>query len=167
MAVRGIDWGREKFTCDDLWALPDDGVRRELIDGQVYVTPSPAWRHQELVLRLAVALKLHSEAHGGGAVSIAPFDVILSGHDVVQPDVLFVADDDQTALTAANLQGPPTIVAEVVSDPARDRRIKLGLYAAHRVKEYWVVDPEADQVEVHRLGPEGYGKAEVCARAGP
>lgn len=119
---------RQLATKEVYFALPDDGVRRELIDGEILVTPSPRARHQRMVVRLVVTLDLHLRTHGGGQVFVTPFDVILSDHDVVQPDVLVVADGDAHILTEANIQGPPTLVVEVASDPVRDRRRKRDLY---------------------------------------
>lgn len=140
------------------FALPDDGIRRELIGGELLPIPSPRARHQRMVVRLVVALDLHLRAHGGGQVFVARFDVVLSDHDVAQPDVLVVADADAHVLTEANIQGPPSLVVEVASDPVRDRRRKRDLYGRSGVREYWIVDPDMDRVEVYRPGNEGFSK---------
>src|SRR5689334_21090722 len=79
-----------KLTYDDLVAMPDDGLRRELIDGELYVTPSPNHRHQSIVLNLAFHIKAHLREHRIGRVFVAPLDVLFSQVDVVEPDVLFV-----------------------------------------------------------------------------
>ena len=157
MAVRPVG----KLTYEDYCAFPDDDVRRELIDGEVFVSPSPGYWHQRVLLRLAFELEAHIRRAGGGKVMVAPLDVVLSQHDVVEPDVLYLADKDRSRVTRANIQGPPTLVAEVVSDSRRDRRIKAELYGRFGVPEYWIVDPEADRVEILRLGPGGYGKPEI------
>lgn len=141
--------------------MPDDGLRRELIDGEEYVMPSPNARHQNVVLELAFAIKQHLKDHEGGRVFVAPFDVVLSDFDVVQPDVIFVSDGDAGVITEANIKGAPTLVIEVLSDPARDRRKKRDLYAHNRIPEYWVVDPDSDRVEVYRLTGESYAKPEI------
>jgi Uma2 family endonuclease len=150
-----------KLTYDDYVLFPDDGRRRQLIDGEVYVSPSPNARHQDIALRLAFAIEAHRRARGGGRLFIAPFDVLLSDTDVVQPDVVFVADDRAHVLTEANIQGAPTLTIEVVSDPALDLRIKRDLYSRFGVPEYWAVDPHLDRVEVYRMGESGYGIREV------
>ena len=141
----------ERMTYADYSALPDDGLRRQVIDGEVFVTPAPSIRHQNVVGNLFVALKVHLLAHGGGQVFIAPCDVVLSDHDVVQPDVVFVADDWIDVITTANIQGVPTLVIEVVSDSIMDRGRKRDLYARAGVPTYWVVDPDGDRIEVYRL----------------
>lgn len=151
------------LTYADYAAFPDDGVRRELIDGEVVVTPAPNTRHQDLVVRLVVMLSNHVGA-GGGRVFVAPYDVVLTDHDVVQPDVVFVADADAHFITRANLQGRPTLAVEVMSDPRADRVRKRDLYARHGVPEYWIADPDADRLEVHRLpraGATAYPKPEL------
>lgn len=151
----------ERLTYEDYCTFPDDGMRRELIDGEVYVTPAPRTRHQDLVLRVAVVLETHVAAQGGGKVLCAPYDVVLSAHDVVQPDVLFVSDADADRVTPANLQGAPTLAIEVLSDGYRDRRVKHALYAQAGVKEYWIVDPESDWVEVYLLEGANFGSRQI------
>ncbi|MBI4730503.1 MAG: Uma2 family endonuclease [Acidobacteria bacterium] len=152
---------RAKLTYEDYVLFPDDGGRRQLIDGEVYVVPAPSTHHQRIVLRLASALDAHVRAHGEGEIFVAPTDVVLSDTDVVQPDVLFVADDRAGLVTEANIQGAPTLVAEVLSDPALDKRVKRGLYARFGVAEYWILDADADRIEVYRLGPSGYAEPEI------
>ena len=89
-----------RLTYDDFLQLPDDGLRHEIIDGEHYVTPSPNLRHQDLVLRLAVSLSNHlDDRPDRGRVFVAPFDVVFSFHDVVEPDVIFVAPDQLDVVT--------------------------------------------------------------------
>jgi Uma2 family endonuclease len=105
------------LTYRDLLEFPDDGKRREIIDGELFVSAAPYLRHQRLVGRLFMSFASHLEAHGGGAVYFAPADVVLSDINVVEPDLLFVADDQRAIETAANIQGVPALVVEVVSNP--------------------------------------------------
>jgi len=151
-----------KLTYHDYVLFPDDGKRREIIDGELYVSPSPTTRHQEIVLRLAVAFSRFLEDAGGGRVFVAPLDVVLFDTDIVEPDIVFVSDADADVITEKNIKGTPTLLVEVLSDPARDRRLKRGRYARFGVKEYWIVDPDADRVEVYRLAEDGYGKPEIA-----
>lgn len=150
-----------KLTYDEYVLTPDDGRRHELIDGEEYVTPWPNTRHQEVVGLLYHRLYQHLEKHGGGRVFIAPYDVVLSDFDVVEPDLIFVSDAHTKIITEANIRGVPTLLVEVVSDSRMDRRVKRDLYARHGIPEYWVVDPAADWVEVYRLEAGGYGKPEI------
>jgi Uma2 family endonuclease len=139
------------LTYADFAALPDDGVRRELLEGEIVVSPSPNTRHQNVLGRLFVAFANHLAVHGGGQVFVAPYDVVLDEHTVVEPDLVFLGDTDLDIITEANVQGVPTLVAEVVSHSRTDRVRKRDLYSRHGIGEYWVVDPDADRVEVSRL----------------
>ncbi len=154
---------REKtaFTYADLASFPDDGLRREIIDGELIVSPAPRLRHQRVSLRLSVALANHITASGGGEVFSAPVDVVLSDTNVVEPDILFVADEQREIMTELNVQGAPALLIEVLSDPRIDRVQKRDLYARFGVAEYWVVDPDADRVEVYRLHGDSYSKPEI------
>ena len=142
-----------RLTYDDLLLFPDDGKRHELIDGVHYVTASPNLRHQEVAGRLHAEIYLHLKGHReAGRVFIAPLDVVLSRYDVVEPDVLFVAADQADVLTEKNLQGPPSLAVEVLSPSTRkrDARLKRDLFERTGVREYWLVDPELDTVQVFR-----------------
>jgi Uma2 family endonuclease len=146
-----------KLTYDDFVLFPDDGRRHELIDGEHFVTPSPNRRHQVVLANLFRALDAAARAHGAGKVFFAPFDVVLTPYDVVEPDLLFVSAGRAAILTDANVQGPPDLVVEVLSPSGRrqDEVLKRDLYDRGGVVEYWLVDPEAETVKVFRRGDEG------------
>ena len=147
-----------RFTYDDFVLFPDDGKRHEIIDGEHYVTPSPNVRHQVLVGRLVFEIQLYLRANPGtGEVFLSPLDVVLSHWDVVEPDLLFVACDQSNILTEKNIQGSPALVVEVLSKSTRkrDAQIKRRLFERAGVREYWLVDPELDTVQVFRTSPEG------------
>ena len=149
-----------KLTYDDFVLFPDDGKRHELIDGEHYVSPSPNLRHQRLLRRLSMLLQGFVEAKGLGEVFFAPLDVVFTIHDVVEPDLIFVSNARASILTAANLQGSPDLVVEVLSPSNRryDEVKKRGLYERAEVGEYWIVDPEADTVKVYRREGESFGR---------
>ena len=140
-----------RLTYDDFLLFPDDGLRHELIDGEHCVTPAPSLRHQDIVGRLYMALGNHLASHPGRSF-FAPLDVVFSLYDVVEPDLLFVASDQLEILTEKNVQGAPAIVVEVLSTGTRERdeHIKRQLFDRCGVREYWLVDPERNQVTVHR-----------------
>lgn len=143
-----------KLTYDDLLAMPDDGLRRELIDGELYVTPSPNHRHQSIVLNLAFLIKSFLREHRIGRVFVAPLDVLLSQVDVVEPDVLFVSRQRESeVLSDKYLVAAPDLVVEVGSPTTRrtDERVKHRLYERFAVSEYWIVDPDLDAIKVLRL----------------
>jgi len=147
-----------RFTYDDFVLFPDDGKRHEIIDGEHYVAPSPNVRHQVLVGRLGFEIELYLRANlGTGQVFLSPLDVVLSHWDVVEPDLLFVAGDQLDILTEKKIQGPPALVVEVLSKSTRkrDAQVKRRLFERTGVREYWLVDPELDTVQVFRPSPEG------------
>ena len=141
---------RTKLTYEDFLLFPDDGRRHELIDGEHFVTPSPATRHQELSVRLTVALANHFAEHGGGKVFHAPFDCVFTAHDIVEPDVIVVLTNQLDILTEKHIQGAPALLVEILSTSSRrrDRGKKRALYERVGVREYWVVDPDRDRIEV-------------------
>lgn len=147
-----------RLTYDDFVLFPDDGKRHEIIDGEHHVTPSPNLRHQQLVGRLHVEIAIYLRAHPqAGQVFLSPLDVVLSHYDVVEPDLLFVAGDQAAIMTDKNIQGPPALVVEVLSKSSRkrDAQTKRRLFERTGVREYWLVDPELDVVQVFRPSPEG------------
>jgi len=146
---------RKPWTYELCSLLPEDGKRHEVIDGELYLTPSPKIRHQELVLRLAVELELavREEVRQGeprGRVLEAPCDVCLAETSVVQPDVLYVSPERAGIVAEANIQGAPDLVVEVLSESTRkiDEVLKRELYERFGVLEYWIVDPELESVKV-------------------
>jgi Uma2 family endonuclease len=139
------------LTLDDLARMPDDGLRRELLDGRLVVTPAPVPRHQRVLLRLAVALASGVDA-AGGELLLAPVDVVLSPHDVVQPDLLYVTARNLHRVGPRHVQGPPDLVAEISSPGTRSRDlgVKRRTYERFGVPEYWFVDLEHERVQVFR-----------------
>jgi len=146
-----------RLTYDDFVNFPDDGRRHELIDGEHFVTPAPALRHQELLGRLYLALGNHLAQHRAGKVYLAPADVVFSSFDVVEPDLLFVSNERLEILADTRLIGAPDLVVEILSPSTRrtDEIRKLHLYDRFGVREYWVVDPDIDVVKVYRRTEDG------------
>jgi Uma2 family endonuclease len=147
-----------RLTYDDFLLFPDDGRRHELIDGEHYVTPGPNTRHQRLVGRLHAAFVLYLRDHpDAGEAFLAPLDVVFSYHDVVEPDLLFVARDQRDIVGEKNVRGAPAIVIEILSPGTRktDEQIKRRLFDRGGVREYWLVDPELELVKVFRRAADG------------
>lgn len=151
-----------KFTHADLLNLPEDNKRREILEGELLVTPSPSASHQTILLNLATALRGYLKDRPVGKVFVSPLDVILSEFDVLQPDLVFVLNE-KSGIVKDWVRGAPDLVVEILSPTtaARDRGIKLKAYARFGVKEYWIVDPDEQAVEVYRLTPEGYELAQT------
>lgn len=141
-----------KYTYQDYCLFPEN-KRYEIINGDAYMVPAPLTRHQRILLNISQIFTEHLKNEPVGEIFIAPVDVVLSDHDIVQPDILFISNERKTILTEANVQGAPDLVVEILSPSSieRDRDLKLKLYSRHSVKEYWIVDPEALAIEVYCL----------------
>jgi Uma2 family endonuclease len=141
-----------KLTYDDFLSFPDDGRRHELIDGEHYVTPAPLVRHQRVSGALFSALHAHCSTTGAGEVFHAPLDVVLSRHDIVEPDLLVILADQEGILTEQHVRGAPAIVIEILSPGtrSRDETLKRRLYARTGVREYWMVDPDRQTITICR-----------------
>ncbi len=140
---------RIKFTVKDYMST-SDGKRYQLLDGEMIPALSPNVRHQTILGRLSIALHEAVNANQLGRVWVAPLDVVLSDHDVAQPDLFFVSNARANIVTEANVQGAPDLVVEILSPATAkyDREYKMTLYSRHGVREYWLVDPEEDMVEI-------------------
>jgi Uma2 family endonuclease len=153
---------RVRFTYNDYLLLPED-KRYEILDGDLYVVAAPNTRHQRVSRKLEVALIQHTEDKGLGEILDAPYDVIFSEENVVQPDILFVRKERAGIIGEMNLQGALDLVIEILSAGTRrkDLEVKKKIYARFGVPEYWTVDPEADTVEVFVWSELGYVAAGV------
>jgi Uma2 family endonuclease len=144
-----------EITWQDVQQLADDGRRHEAIGGDLHVTPPPSVLHQTISGHLYRALYDLLEARGHGRVWTAPIGVEFpETREGVQPDLVFVSESRLSIVGEDGIRGAPDLVVEILSPSTRprDRDIKRKLYLARGVAEYWVVDPEAEQVEVWRTG---------------
>ena len=138
------------YTYDEVVAeFPETNQPCELWDGELVMSPSPSFFHQEIVGRFSYQLYEWLTKHKLGKVISAPIDMILSPHRVTQPDVAFIAKD-RLGIIGRVINGPVDLAAEVISlgNRNRDRIEKRDLYEQYGVKEYWIIDPEAQTVEV-------------------
>jgi Uma2 family endonuclease len=161
---------RVKLTYEDFLLFPDDGKRHELIDGEHYVTPSPNTRHQAISGNLYYMLRAWLEEHPVGRVFYAPFDVVFTRFDVVEPDLLYISNERAAdILTVKHVTGAPEIVVEIASPGTRrrDETIKRRLYERAGVSEYWVVHPDLDAMRVYRASGGRFGRpVELSAETG-
>jgi len=142
-----------KLTYDDYMLFPEDGQRHELIDGEHYVSPPPFRKHQGVVTNLIGMIWSHLRTHRLGQVYTAPFAVVFSHYDVVEPDVLYLSNERIAEIEVdPYVKGAPNLVVEVASRSTRkrDRTIKRRLYQRFGVDEYWIIDPDATIVCVFR-----------------
>ncbi len=167
-AVRqSIPEGKIILTYEDYCALPNDGKRYEILEGELSVTPAPLIWHQEVLRNLVRVLDRYLEAHPIGKLLFAPVDVILSRTTIVQPDLVFVRTANYHLVTARAIEGPPDLVLEVLSPSTTetDRVTKAQIYARSGVPHYWIVDPEGESLQAYERVGEGY-RLSVQARSG-
>ena len=144
-----------RWTTADLELLSDNGNIYEIIDGELFVTRSPHWRHQDIGVNICAELKVWSRQTGLGEATFAP-GVIFSDGDNVSPDVVWVSQERFSELLdeAGHLTGAPELVVEVLSpgreNERRDKETKLKLYSNRGVREYWVCDRFQETIEIYR-----------------
>ena len=137
------------YTADMVRALPDDGSRYETVHGELLVTPAPRAWHQEIVLRLAVALREYCRGSSIGHVIMSPADISWSPDTLVQPDVFVVDLAEARTLDWTRMQHLLLAVEVLSPSSARaDRFTKRRLYQEVRMPAYWVVDPDQRHIEV-------------------
>lgn len=148
-----------RLTYADLERTPEDGRRYELYDGEVFVVPSPLPKHQVVQQHITEMLCRYAREQGGFAVS-SPIDIVFSEFDVLQPDVVYFSPD-RARLVDLNrvIRDAPDLCVEVLSPStaATDRGKKMQVFARFGVREYWIVDPAAESIELYELGADGYG----------
>lgn len=149
------------WTYPHYLSLPEDGNRYEIIEGVLYLMPSPTPKHQKVIGKLQYWLYQAVELKGLGEVYTAPLNVILSFQDVVQPDIMIILKSNAGIITTRNIEGSPDLVIEVTSPSTvgYDRDEKKRAYAKAGVKEYWLVDPATETIEVLVLETGNYKSA--------
>ena len=158
-----------KLTYEDYRNAPEsERERYELYEGELVMVPSPKEYHQRISRNLGFLLYAFVKRHELGSVYSAPFDVILDEHTVLQPDILFVSKDRSEVIVQEGIRGAPDLVIEILSEATakRDRTYKKALYARYGVKEYWLVDPADETIEVLVLKESGYELASKYTRGG-
>jgi Uma2 family endonuclease len=143
------------LTINDLDALPDDGNRYEIIEGELSVSRAPSLIHQTVSGNLFVSLKNYLAGNPIGQVWATP-GIIFSEFDGVIPDIVFVTHERRAEIASGDrIAGAPDLVIEIVSpgpeNERRDRVAKRQLYGRYGVKEYWVVYLETEVIEVYEL----------------
>lgn len=141
------------FVAEDLFGMPDDGYRREIIDGMLVVSPSPVAAHQICIYQLAKRLEAAAPRHL--QMMISPFDWTPPGGDSLQPDVLVARRGDINL--RGRLRATPVLVVEVVSPSSvrMDKMIKRAAYERLGVPAYWIVDPDGPGLVALELNEAG------------
>lgn len=145
-------------TVNDLESIPEDGNRYEVIDGDLHVSTSPSYLHQYCLLELACELRLYLRSNPIGEV-LPGIGIVFDDLNAVIPDLVYYSNERKATITGDRLTGAPELVVEVLSpgakNEARDRSVKRQLYSENGVSEYWILDPEARTIEIHRASRTG------------
>jgi len=149
------------LTYREYEAIPADGRRYEIHEGELSITLTPSPQHQMISGNLISVLHPYVKVRNIGEVLFAPLDVILSDTTIVQPDIVYLDLSRLSAISRRGVEGPPTLVIEILSPTTTliDRSTKHQLYARYAVPFFWLVDPEGRSVDSYVLGPQGYSLA--------
>ena len=164
---------RIAWTYEDYAALPDDGKRYEIHDGELRLMPAPTLLHQIILGRLFRTLDDHVTARGLGLVVVAPLDVLLSDRPgettILQPDLVYLDNRRLDAAHMRGIEGPPTLAVEILSPSTAttDRGRKRALYARYGVPYLWFVDPDSRELAAHVLNSGEYRLAARVAGSKP
>ncbi len=135
---------RTALTYADYVALPHDGNRYEILDGELFVTASPSPAHQIVLANLVDILRPHVQERALGIVLFAPLDVIFADTSIAVPDLIYIDQPRAPLMSRRGIEGAPTLVVEVLSPSTQrtDRGRKLDAYARFGVDFYWIIDPK-------------------------
>lgn len=138
---------RPPRTIMEVYQMLPEGTLAELINGKIYMSPSPFRKHQLLITKLVSRIFDHADTNHLGEVFVAPFDVYLDEHsNAVQPDIIFVKQEN-LSIVKDHIHGVPDLVVEVLSGGNRshDLKTKKELYEKFQLPEYWVIDPDTNE----------------------
>jgi Uma2 family endonuclease len=137
---------RRKATIEEFWALPESVLPTEYINGEIIMAPTPTVPHQAVLLNIFRAVDEFVRRNALGSVLVSPLDVVLPTGEVVQPDLFFLtAEEWERARSAKRVQDAPSFVVEILSPGSvrHDKITKRKLYEQNKIREYWIVDPQA------------------------
>ena len=148
------------WTYEDLAALPEDGKRYEIIEGELFELTGPNLRHAKVISNLFLLIGLVVRAEGGDVFS-AVVDVFFNGANPVEPDLVVVLPGTHARQAMRGIEGSPDLVIEVLSPSNRTHDVltKRELYRRGGVREYWMVDPDDRSIEVVAFGATRSGNA--------
>ena len=155
---------KRKWTYTQACAeLPETLLPIEIWDGTLVIARTPFFKHQDIVFRMAATLDRWVRPRRLGKVIISPMDVVFEENLVLQPDVLFIARE-RMKIIQRHVMGAPDLAVEVVSGGRRKRdcKDKRDRYEQHGVKEYWILDPDQQQIEVWVRNEDDYFELQGC-----
>ncbi|HMF55895.1 MAG TPA: Uma2 family endonuclease [Pyrinomonadaceae bacterium] len=143
------------LTIDDLEAMPDDGNRYELFEGEIFVSRAPSLSHQRILANLLTLIRNYLEQNPIGEVLPTP-GVIFDEFDSAIPDIVFITNRQVKNIgSGERILEAPALAIEIVSpgkeNARRDREVKRQVYGKFGVREYWIANPELRALEIYRL----------------
>lgn len=155
---------KPRVSYTDLVNAPEDGRRYELYDGEVFVVASPLPRHQIISDNVAALLRSYGAAHGGTYLT-TPIDIVFSEYDVLMPDLVFFVEGRKHLVQLdVPIRHAPDLAVEILSPSTAtiDRGRKMQMFARYGVREYWIIDPIEERLEIHTSTPGGDELAQVA-----
>ena len=142
----------------EVWESLPEGTLCQLINNKLIMSPAPQNLHQVVLFDIAYNLKTFLNKSSLGELRISPYDVHLSKQDILQPDILFVKNENIGKIKTRGLFGAPDLVIEILSPSTSkiDYEEKKSLYEKFGVKEYFIVDPNSKSVDFFFLKDEIY-----------
>ena len=146
----------------------EPGLIYELINGEIVKKSAPSSKHQKVSGKLFRLLSDYAEKKKLGEVLYAPLDVFLGEYNAIQPDLLFVAKAREEIITDNGVEGPPDMIIEILSPSTmkNDRGDKMKIYREHQVREYWIVDPKNQSIEVYQYQNGDYDLVSFAVEVG-
>ena len=141
------------MTAQEYYAMPVGPPYSQLIEGELFMSPSPKFFHQEIIGNLYYSLRSFLRRKPLGKIVLSPSDVELDEHNVYQPDLYYVRRDRCHLIDEQGMKGAPDFVVEVISRSTAklDRERKLPNFARAGVHEFWAIVPTTNEVEVWKL----------------
>ncbi len=160
--------GKKKWTYSDYVNLPDDHNRYEMLEGELLMTPSPVTIHQQVSRELGFHMISFVKKNNLGEVFIAPLDVKFSETNVTEPDLLFVPKENKEIIKEENIQGAPDLIVEILSPYSSeiDKGKKKDIYQKFGVKEYWIIEPTQQWIEIFILQDDKYKLHQQIEKSG-
>lgn len=153
------------MTAEEYHQLPEGPPYFQLIDGELFMSPSPHFFHQEIILNIASPIREYLRRYPIGKVVVGPSDVEFNQKNVFQPDVFFIRNERLGMIDKHGAKGAPDLVVEVISGSTGrlDLGPKMMIYAQTGVLEYWVILPQSRTVDIYRLAESAEQPAETLA----
>ena len=141
------------LTAEDYYNLPDNGLRYQLIQGELYMAPAPNLYHQTIAGNLEFILRSYLEQNPLGVILHAPVDVVFHRESIWQPDIFVVLNANRQILKEQQCEGAPDLIVEILSPNNRelDLLTKRTVYARQGVREYWIIDPAPKEIWIYRF----------------